>query len=546
MASLKKKLLPFDIDRSSFVLSVGDEGAILCYVKNGILTQRLFSTLTSTPDKQAFQKLLLADPHAPVHILLDVMDQSCSQQSLPAVSSLTINKLVKKRLDRDFAAEDLRGAIPQGREKNGRHDWRFLFVSTPTVSPLTDWIDFLMSFSNRISGISLLPVEAIAFLKTLLKKEAELEAPATAKKNKLSSMFPGKKPVPAAHKANWHFITFHNKISGFRQVVFKDGQLVFTRLVQSPQDASAQLIAGALEQETINTLEYLRRLSFNDDDSIDIYTIAAQEILSVSDNPTLQGHRLLRFTPHEMGQRLGLKNATQAADRFADVLFATHFSKSKRVLNLQNNLMKQYAVLHYAAVFAKMFAVSLVPFMLLYILGVTVDIWTREKNISFAEDQTKKLTALHQKRLIDAPDYNEENAAKISDMVVLYNLLSGAPFSPLTLLSDFNTIRGPFITVKSYEWSLNTLNQSANTVPDFTASLAIEFSGKDSSFDDLFNNFDAFSQRLEKAFTAPYKMEYSRLPERIAFTDREKVIPIQITISGPADAGARKSAEAPK
>lgn len=545
MVSLNKKLLPFDIDRSSFVLSVGDEGAILCYVKNGVLTQRLFSTLTSAPDKQAFQKLLLGDPHAPVHILLDVIDQSCSQQSLPAVSSLTINKLVKKRLDRDFTATDLRGAIPQGREKNGRHDWRFLFVSTPTASPLTDWIEFLMGFPNRISGISLLPVEALSFVKTLLKKEAESEAPATAKKARLSKIFPSKKAIPTANKANWHFITFHNKISGFRQVVFKDNQLVFTRLVQSPQDASAPLVAGALEQETINTLEYLRRLSFNDDDSIDIYIIAAQEILSVSDNKTLQGQRLLRFTPHEMAQKLGLKGATQAADRFADVLFATHFSKSRRILNLQNNLMKQYAVLHYAAVVAKIFAVSLIPFMLLYILGVAVDIWTREKNISFAESQTKKLTALHTKRLQEAPDYNEENANKISDMVVLYNLLSGASFSPLTLLSDFNTIRGPYITVKSYEWSLNTQTPSPNAIPDFTTSLSIEFSAKDSSFDDLFNNFDAFSQRLEKTFAPPYKMEYSRLPERIAFTDREKVIPIQITISGPADASLRK-AEAQK
>src|SRR4051812_47909467 len=105
---------------SKFVLFAGDEGAILIHMQGSSVLKRLFAPNPEPDSTKAFRDLLAAAPQVPLFMLVDMIDQSYVRHDLPPVSALSINRLVKRRLDRDFGVDDLKGAVRLGREKGGR------------------------------------------------------------------------------------------------------------------------------------------------------------------------------------------------------------------------------------------------------------------------------------------------------------------------------------------------------------------------------------------------------------------------------------------
>src|SRR5262245_7454509 len=104
--------------RSLFVLSIGDDGVILIQLKKGEITERLFAA--DEDQTQAIKDALKDDPGTPVLIILDTLDQTYVQQTLPPVAALSVGKLMRKRLEREFPDTELKGVIGLGREKGGR------------------------------------------------------------------------------------------------------------------------------------------------------------------------------------------------------------------------------------------------------------------------------------------------------------------------------------------------------------------------------------------------------------------------------------------
>ena len=77
--------------------------------------ERQQTPLTNAPPKPLFE--------------IDSIDQVFVQQTLPPVSSMSVQKLINRRLEREFKPEDIKGALVLGKEKTGRKDWNFLMVS---------------------------------------------------------------------------------------------------------------------------------------------------------------------------------------------------------------------------------------------------------------------------------------------------------------------------------------------------------------------------------------------------------------------------------
>lgn len=107
---------------SRFVLFMGDDGVILILIQGGKVVRRMYAASPEQEHVAPFLELMDANPKAPVYVLVDVIDQSYVRHTLPPVSPLGVNKLVNRRLERDFAPEDINGALPLGREKSGRKE----------------------------------------------------------------------------------------------------------------------------------------------------------------------------------------------------------------------------------------------------------------------------------------------------------------------------------------------------------------------------------------------------------------------------------------
>src|SRR5262249_30241251 len=140
---------------AKYVLFLGDEGAILIYLKGNAVQSRQFIPDASEHNLREFKQTLAKNVHAPLVMVIDSMDQSYVQQTLPPVSSLSVNKLIKRRLERDFASSDIKGALLLGREKTGRKDWNFLMVAVEKSPQLTLWLDFIEDLPHRFLGIHL-------------------------------------------------------------------------------------------------------------------------------------------------------------------------------------------------------------------------------------------------------------------------------------------------------------------------------------------------------------------------------------------------------
>ena len=506
----------FHMKKKRFILTIGDEGAILIYMEGKVLKQRLFSTLDSGEGKQAFEKLLASAPKVPVSLVLDVVEQSCVQQSLPAVSMLSINKLVKRRLERDYPPEDIKGVLPLGRETMGRKDWNYMFIAAHMVSPLTDWLELVVRQQNAVAGIFMLPVEGANFLKAIQKKFSETSV---AKKEKKTT--------------SWQCVVLHNKVSGFRQVVLKNGKLVFTRLIHSSEHDLPGVVAGNIEQEVVNTLEYLRRLSFEEESEINIYIGVSQEIKTHFEITEIQGHSVTVITPYEVAEALGLKKVAQLQDKYMDVVFAASFMQHRPTLTLHSPETRVMSGLMMANAFAKVFAVSLLPIIVVYIAYTVVDINRMTEVIELAQEKQDSLKQVWQEKQKISKDMETKDFSKVSDMVGLYQLLSRGFKTPLTVISRFGAIKGKNVLVSSIDWQLfeSVASRKEKKPPSISVIFNVELYSSGTSFDELFNNFDDFINRVKEGF-AGYRVEYSELPERLALDKKNKVIPIQVRITG--------------
>ena len=428
-----------------FVLLIGDDGAILVFMEGKKVVRRLFAPSPQPDSTEAMLELMRANANVPISILVDSIDQQFVRQSFPPVSSVSVKGLVNRRLERDFQPEDLKGFLPLGREKIGRKEWQFLLISLAKTTLLTSWIDLVAELANPLLGIYLVPVEASTYIAML---------------NRASN---NTSPQP------WQFLVTHHKISGFRQVVLQDGRLVFTRLTQIVDDAIPAVIAGNVEQEVLNTLEYLKRLGFADNKTLDLTIVASQDVNEALDLNRFGFAATQALAPIDVADALGFEQAALSADRFGDVVMAAAFLRGKkRVLRFAtayiNALSQLYAVRK---------AITLLSaLVVLGLAGMSISNLLDMNDINNLTDQsiTKHNTVRPQLQHLKETVANlDKNIAFKSAVVSTYNAyIKNAP-EPITFIKDIAPLLTPDERILSLEWTTKADAPQGTSTPPKTA-----------------------------------------------------------------------------
>lgn len=432
-AKKKRRLLKISAKstKSKFIIFLGDEGAILIHLKGNVVQSRQFVPDASQQNLAELQQALLKDVAASVMLVVDTMDQSYMQQTLPPVSSLSVNKLIKRRLDRDFSGNDIKGAILLGREKAGRKDWNFLMVALEKSPQLALWIDFIQQLPNRFAGIYLAAVEA---------------------ENLVSRLEAGMKVDGA--ETEWKFFVSHNKVGGFRQVILRNNRIVFTRLAQPIGDSSAEVVAGSIEQEMLSTIEYMKRLSFSPQSKLAIYIVTSSGIKAAIDKSKFTAHTFEILTPFEISQYLGLEGAAQPTDQFGDVVLAATIGSSKKhVLRLVAPQTRKIDVVHQAILYQRVMATILILGMIgngIYIGYEIINLITRNGEIT-------DITAGEQRGLDNLrADISRStvDVERASDLIDAYLQLVKEKQSPLPIMKMLESMLREPVWIKSIEWSV--------------------------------------------------------------------------------------------
>lgn len=517
-------------ERFKYVLSVGDEGAILVLFNAGKLEKRLF---ISSPASQDLTKTIAEHPKAPVYVLVDILDQAFVQHALPPVSPFAIGNLVKKRLEKDFAEQDIKAARKLYRDKKGRKDWHYMFLSLNYAPPFSDWVDAIINLPNPFGGIYLLPIESEPYLK------------------KLETLNPKKSAKPV----RWHIMVSHNRVGGFRQIVYRDSKVVFTRIAQPIGGLAPDVIAGNIEQETLNTIEYIRRLGFDNAEELDIYIICSQDVKNAIDANKIQGRTTNILTPFDVATGLKLQAAAEKTDRFGDVIFSSFFINNRKpILKLTTPYSKKLENLNLALKAAMATAAALIPtFFILSIMNISDIVDAKAK----VEEVLQKKTAA-QKELSDIQEIQKALpafSALAVDVVTVNQAITKETSMPLTMMDDFAKLRTKNIEVQKLSFKVDERYSAPNRMVAVYSAL---ISNPEGSIDRLLEDIDRFTEAVRVKFRG-YEVSFSGLPGERSGTfnlnlDGQKPqdgttpagapgsnkSPFEITIRGPITDGIEK------
>ena len=416
--------------KGSFVLMIGDEGATLTQIRKNKVVYRLFAPSPDSSHTIGFDEILRKNPNSPITMLVDMMDQSYVVQTLPPVSSLNVKKIVSRRLQKDFPPDDIKGYIVLGREKTGRRDWNYMMVSIASHATLQKWLEFALERENTFMGIGVVPLELQAFTTAIAK---------------------------ALNKNNfeWQILVSHNKVSGFRQVVLRNGKLIFTRMAQPFGDSQPDVIAGNIEQEMINTLEYLKRLGLQDIKNISATIIVAEDIKNFLDPKNIKVGDCNFSTPYEISNLLSLTDAAQVKDNFADIIISAFIAKQKKlVLPLHNSYSKNLSdLLLYIKLEKLVVALAVIGF-LIFAAIMGSEIIDEQKRIDVLLREKDKLSQ-DLERAKNAKSELPKEINQYADITTLDSLFNKKQYDVLEFINNFAGTLENAALAKDLEWKIS-------------------------------------------------------------------------------------------
>jgi hypothetical protein len=307
-------------------------------------------------------------------------------------------------------------------------------VSLANPSLLQKWISFAVERSNPFRGMGLVPLEAQTFMSAIAK-----------------TFLKDKKAQPL----EWQILVSHHKVGGFRQVVLKNGKLVFTRMAQPIGESNPEVIAGNIEQEMINTQEYLKRMGLQDPSTLSVIILASAEIKQVLDPKNIKSGEYHFLTPYDMSEALSLTDAAQPEDHFGDIVISAFIGRNRKLLlPLQtpytSKLHKLSLYIKSSQIIAALAALSILGWS-----GMTEwDIISTYADSQDIVDQQKNIRS--QLDIIKAEEKNlPKQIDKYTDIMNISKVINKRHFDPLVFVNTLSDALKEKALVKRYSWGMS-------------------------------------------------------------------------------------------
>ena len=431
-----------------FILLIGDEGAILLRMAGGTVRDRCFAPSPSEEDRGEMEAMLAEAPRLPLLLLIDVLEQSFVKDTIPPVGFIDEAGVLQRKLKTTFPDARIRGAKFLRRDKrSARRDKEFLFVSVPETRLIAAWLEWARDARNPVRAISLLPLESLAMATALSQSlHAKMERP------------------------DWIVMVSQHRTGGFRQIVVHKGELVFSRLTQSlPAGASAADIAATIDREHKLTMGYLRRMSFNDDQGLDIIILGQPEVGAELVALGMPANQVSVIRPHDAAAMFKLKGVAEPDDPYGEILHGAWVGQRRSPVLA---LMPEEIVHH---------QVSMMTTRLGYILTVVVVGWLSYELVNAYLIKTDLETQVERLNEISVERTSELNhaiqvrggytvsAPEVTDTISLFDRLQAEAPSPLPILALLATRIDDNLRANRIAWLV------AGTASGVEANLVISF-----------------------------------------------------------------------
>ncbi len=503
----------------NFVVTIGNYGAVVALHENKKIKNKIFLEEFNEEVKTELSNLFNKHKVAPIYILLDTVDQSYKKKSYPSIKKSDLSHIIKRDMATDGDKESLKNYIiinNKDKKQINRHEC--LFVSSSSSEIITNWIEFLLTMPNRLAGIYMLPVEAFNLFKLLRNNIKSL----SKIKNKRNDLY---------------CIIVQNKVSGIRQIVFSEHEIVFTRVVN--YDFENADFLEKYEQDIYSTFEYLKRLfpdvTMSEIDIVNIFPVNVLEQIKKLDNIELN---FINYTPYQAASEIGYADILPQNSNFCDLLISKIFSKEKKILKFtipKIALLEKYFTILKSSYYANLIILMTICATILYTvisqdkIGEAIEVAQAEKYIA-SQELTKATTAALEGELTDKDGKQLDiemvmDYGKIEEALGSFGKKYEKYFYDLKFLKDFD------VSLTNFTYTLNgfsTTNPSPNGTSD-----SLQLNGyiinKSGDIEDLFTEFDVLVSAMKKNFDKN-KIKYSELPKNINFNQKYYKFPVDFTI----------------
>ena len=350
----------------------------------------------------------------------------------------------------------------------------------------------------------------------------------------------------------WEIILSHNKSGGYRQAAFQDGNIIFSRMIENFHTQDADVIAGNIEQEIENTMEYLSRLGLEEKDSIDLYIILCSEVSAHIRSTKFKVDNVSMYTPFEFSKILDIPNSSSQKDKFTDPPILGFMAKSGAKIITVNTVNTQ-KINNYALIVrtVKSALLAAIPIVLILKLTMGYEILTSYKEIKKLKTETKKSTsafsnALKLQKKEASSIETDISIEQINEIVDIYTLLSQNILSPIDFAYKFASITPKAAKINSIDWEFkdpilfNLTKAKAEKVPfvaqeryhEYNLRFNITLQDDNFTLEGLNELYSEYSQNISRIFNK-HKVTVSELPKNFSFKDIRNPIPIIVQISYP-------------
>ncbi len=493
--------------KEKIILNIGDDGAILTHMRGKEMVKRMFASSPLVPELKSYCK---AHAEAELSLFVDVVDQAFIHQTFPPISKIYVKKQVARKLAREFDERDIKAALPMGQRKEGKKEWEYIFVSVRNTSPFSDWVAMASELPNPLDGIYLLPVETMAMLPTLREI--------------------GEVDTSGGQTKEWALLVSHNRVGGFRQIVYHRGRVVFTRVAQPIGGQTPDMIAGNIEQETLNTLEYIRRLDYQDEWGIDIFIITSSEVKEFLEVNNFVNSSPVVVTPYQLAQKSGIPTSATESDRFGDVVAAAFFAvHGKRHLRLETPYIRKLSLLQLSRKAVKIAGVLVGLGLVLTGVYLFADTYNMKDQLLVKQqeiaEQKSRMSSLN--KIGEGLNYNPDFIREIVSVDKLLTIHESAMFDFYSRITKVVTSQ---ITVKDARFSYEEKAPQKSSLPpgkpvivgtfDFVAEGTAE-----EGLAGIVEEIDLFVAATRKAFSEG-DVEFRDLPNQDALSLSNSAAPI--------------------
>jgi len=306
------------------ILMIGNEGVVLFgpSLKGGVEREASLSWELPDFDKKLVEALQKKNEKKSVLVLYDGSDNAFRKETnLPKLGSMDRAKYIKRKLDQVFSNYPVRmflDVTPKKGADGEKPPIEYLFVAITEMDRIDRVADSLLESGVHVSGVCILPIESESLIQTL---EQKVNGKASA--------------------ARWIVLAGQNEDGGLRQVIVKDGNMAFTRIIPTSEaGVKGEAWANEFIAEFKATETYLTRLNYKPEEGLSIIMICGEEEKNFfAAKEFSPGDSFKCLTAEEALKLLGFKHNLIGDVNYSDSIYAGWMSK-KSGLKLPVSLAK--------------------------------------------------------------------------------------------------------------------------------------------------------------------------------------------------------------